>query len=310
MLFTPPPSAAVDVALAYASLGWFQKLLPVVTNLAAIPAIRYAWRVRLFAICIVYTIAAVVSTYYHACASWPTVACFGLPVSVPRTNDFIWAPFSSVVLSLQLLNFYVYPWASMINYTVLALLFLVQTAAPFSAAVFLTVLLSVALLLLVRVLVLDALAEFVVADEAIPMGDNRHKPLAFDRAERYSWPHLAIGGLLLLIAFPAFAVDAPGAEWLLHSMLWHLGIYLAGYAILVGVTRESPRFFESLRERDGGPPTAPEDPPTFYGARAPAGVGARALEAGLSAPLWTAERPGSRPLYGGAAARFSRTRHE
>jgi hypothetical protein len=323
-LFMPAAAASGNVVLSYsANLNWFQRLLPVITNLAAIPAAWYAWRVRLFVICIVFSIAGTVSTYYHACAAW-NAACLGLDVSVGRFNDFIWAPFTAVVITLQLLNFYVYPWASMVNYSVLAIVILAQTAAPFTSTVFFAVIVSLGMLLLVRTLVLDGLAEFLVADEAIPMGDNRRRPLAFDRAERYSWPHLVIGAILLMIAFPAFAVDDPSVEWLTHSLLWHLGVFLAGYAILVGVTRNSPRFFESLRALDGGSPRAPRDPPTFYSALSvPAQPPMGELEhAGVvpareASSLWAAERGEmsrwpSQPLGGSAATgggrAFSRQR--
>lgn len=236
-----------------------QRLMPVLTNLVALPSIWYTWRAQLYGISAVSAIGMSISIFYHVCASWPS-ACLGAGVVEARANDYIWAPFVVAVMAVHVLNLYVFPWASVINYVLLAAIIMAQILLPFSMHAFRVIILATGALLVIRVTILGALAEL--------MGSEPRKSFMFDEPGRFSWPYLLIGLVLSLVAFAGFVVDDPAVEWFVHSFMWHVPVFAAQFFIALGTTRNSPAFPDFLRRFDGGDPhpISPSDAPVFYGA--------------------------------------------
>lgn len=253
--------------------------MPVLTNLFALPAIWYNWRVRLYVLSVVSAIGMCISIFYHACAGWPE-ACFGATVAQARSNDYVWAPYNVAVMAVHVLNFYVFPWSSAVNYTLLAVIIFVQTLVPFSLEVFKAVLLCLAALLVVRATLLGMLLDVLVdagdhEGSGSVLGNNRlgaTTGLMFDDPERFSWPYLTMGLILVGIALAGFVIEDPATEWFTHAFLWHIPVFLAQFCLSLGTTRNSPWFPRLLRRLDGGSPDGSmhkEEAPTFYSAPSP-----------------------------------------
>ena len=284
-LFFPVTSAATaSVETAAAVVLSLQALLPVITHLAAIPAIHYAWRIRAYRALAAVLNSFVVSVQYHLCQGWPLTACMGLSVATYRVNDYIWSPYVMAVGVEFMLRLYVYPWASLVSLPYLALIVFSTLANPFTIQTQLLILVVAVLLLFVKTAFLDLDSPThpmidVGANRPFP-GSTSPRPLRIDVANRFHVPSLLLGAALMGVSLLGFFMEDATTYWLTHALLWHVPIYLSLYFIMIGTTRDVRGWYDPFAlvchasgyatdeatlhsKRDGD---APLDPVVFYSA--------------------------------------------
>jgi hypothetical protein len=230
-LFFPHGADTEDLVEANAHLHWLQAVLPIITHLAAIPALCYAWRIGAYRPIGVITLSIIHSASYHLCLSWATM-CMGIPMHVFRIGDYIWSPYVMAVGMEFVLRLYVYPWISLVSLAYLAVIIFSTLVNPFSIQTQLLIIVMSTLLLFVKAAYLD------IDDALVITGANANRDLRMDRAQRFHIPALLLAGLLMTISMVGFFAETAGMYWLMHSVLWHVPIYLAVYFAMLGTTRD------------------------------------------------------------------------
>lgn len=300
-------ATAVDSAVLAASLPTtpLQAILPVITHLAALPAIAYAWRIRAYRALAAILNSFIVSSLYHACQSWPAVACMGLDLSTYRMNDYIWSPYVMAVGVEFLLRLYVYPWSSLVSLPYLALIVFATLSNPFSIYAQLLIVAVAALLLFIKTAFLDLDSETA---PLVDTGGNRSasspRSLRIDVPHRFHVLSLLMGAALIGISLVGFIIDDANTYWLTHAILWHIPIYLSLYFIMVGSTRDvrgwySPFAVVCHETPDTSKREATEDPPMIVYSAPTTGEHEFALDAPPVATVYP-------PRYASTASRLAR----
>lgn len=244
-LFFPSGVDTVDIVANNAHLHWLQALLPVITHLAALPALLYAWRIRAYGPFGGVSISLVHSALYHTCLSWAT-ACLGVPVHILRMGDYIWSPYVMAVGMEFVLRLYVYPWVSLISLTYLFVILFSTLVNPFSIQTQLLIVVISALLLFLKASYLD------IDSALVRTGANGQRDLRIDRTQRFHVPSLLTGAICMAVALVGFFFEAPTMYWLMHSVLWHVPIYLSLYFIMLGTTRDVAGWYDVFGFLCGG----------------------------------------------------------